>query len=116
MVWDELDKPLRKKIARAVRRGEVMDDPGHVAIATGLAIRRKRELVIQVVLFFSLGVVMTISLWSWKPASLNTSFWLAFFVAVGYLVLSPATGIYWHRPAVRAERANRQVVMSAGGE
>lgn len=73
MVWDELDRDQRKAVTKSVRAGEAMGEPGLAAVAAGFAIRRRKQLLLQAIFAFLLGVVMVVTLASLRPT--DPTFW-----------------------------------------
>ena len=121
--WRALDKADRRRITRAVRRGEALDDPRLAALAIGAAQRdqaglsspeRRRRLQRGLGVFAAVLGVYWLAVFAFDEGGvlnlLIGAFWLLFF--------APVFGIYQPRVierAAKAEQANRAVVERARG-
>lgn len=107
IVWEEvLDDEARRRIKRAIWRGESLGDPDEAAVAIERAQRMRRVVPWSVLMNIVAGLVVIALAFYLVDLPATANFWWFIGVYVLLVVLSPAAGWVRRRQLDRAIAAN----------
>ena len=116
-LWDErLTEDDRRRISRAARRGEYLQEPFRAALAAGWAHRRRRAIRFNLMTLFPLNLAL-IAAWIWGTclSERRVEVFCAVFVAIAVLAVGgvPIVTVRDLRALRSAEERNRRVYATA---
>lgn len=115
IVWEELSFRERRRVYRAVRRAEAIQDPGFASLAVSVARREQRQTRSAVIAFALILLFGTsIAIWAVRSVHFSSRSWLSLLgvivpgviVPIVHLLLTPSR----RRRAHRAEELNVAVM------
>lgn len=109
-IWDELDREQRRRVKQAVRRAQPLPEVGYAALAVAYAVRWRRQLLVQMLLSFGLGLLMVTVQLRIGPANPTFWYWWWWGIAAVWALIIPVLGAYRRSRLALAEKLNREVV------
>lgn len=114
IAWEEdLDETTRRRIRRAVRAGQALDDPYQAAFAVTLAVKERRVWrwwPIFTILFVGLAGFHLVTLLRVQVANWTSTDWFIGSIEVVAIVLYPPLAFRNYNNLKMAEHLNRRVV------
>jgi hypothetical protein len=115
LLWEEYLEPAdRRRIRRAIRKGEPLKEPYWAAVAVSYARRELRSFRALAVFYFVMVVtIVAFNVWLAKNVPFSRSYWGAWFLGIGWIIWAVAFPIlrsFWRRKFRQAEAANLAVI------